>query len=236
MSELGKKRKSQASASTSTRRQPQRHPTAHPIHRGRPASQAQRPRGREEVMAAILDGATRLFAARGPAAVSVRDIAAEAGVNHGLVHRHFGSKQAVLQAVFERAAHEMAAVAAGMSDSQEGMQQLFAASVEHETYWRALARAILDGENPLALQREFPTIQTLIARLEEDKKHLRQGEGASSPPFEARVVVGTLSALMLGWLVFEPYLLTATGFEQQDQKKMREQVVRMLQQMIALAR
>lgn len=236
MSELEKKRKSQASASSSTQRQPQSLSLSPLIHRGRQVSRAQRPRGREEVMAAILDGATRLFAARGSAAVSVRDIAAEAGVNHGLVHRHFGSKQAVLRAVFERAAHEMAAVAADMTDPQAGMQRLFAASAEHEMYWRALARAILDGENPLTLQREFPTIQTLITRLEEEHQKPRPRKDSPSPPFDARVVVGTLSALMLGWLVFEPYLLTATGFEPQDQKKMREQVVRMLQHMIALAR
>lgn len=187
-------------------------------------------------MAAILDGATRLFAARGPAAVSVRDIAAEAGVNHGLVHRHFGSKHAVLRAVFERAAHEMAAVAAEMTDPQEGMQRLFAASAEHETYWRALARAILDGENPQTLQREFPTIQTLITMLEGEHKQAHRPKNAAPPPFDAKVVVGTLSALMLGWLVFEPYLLTATGCDQRDQHDMREQVVRVLQQMIALAR
>jgi AcrR family transcriptional regulator len=185
-------------------------------------------------MAAILDGATSLFAARGPAAVSVRDIAAEAGVNHGLVHRHFGSKQAVLRAVFERAAREMAAVAADMTDPQEGMARLFAASAEHETYWRALARAILDGENPHTLQREFPTIQTLIRLLEEE--HVRAHNNSTAPPFDARAVVGTLSALMLGWLMFEPYLLTAIGCEQRDQRGMRQQVVQVLQQIIGLAR
>jgi AcrR family transcriptional regulator len=182
-------------------------------------------------MAAILDGATSLFAARGPAAVSVRDIAAEAGVNHGLVHRHFGSKQAVLRAVFERAAREMAAVAADLTDPQAGMARLFAASAAHETYWRALARTILDGENPHTLQREFPTIQTLIRLLEEEHQRLR-----GDPSFDARAVVGTLSALMLGWLMFEPYLLTAIGCEQRDQRGMRQQVVQVLQQIIGLAR
>lgn len=186
-------------------------------------------------MAAVLDGATSLFAARGPASVSVRDIAAEAGVNHGLVHRHFGSKHAVLRAMFERAADEMAAVAADMTDPQEGMGRLFAASAEHETYWRALARAILDGESPQTLQREVPTIQTLITLLEGKPKQARPRNTASCAPFDAKVVVGTLSALMLGWLVFEPYLLTATGCEQRDQQDVRQQVVQVLQQLIALA-
>ena len=54
------------------------------------------PRGRDSVRAALLEAAETLFAEKGPAAVSVRDIAREAGVNHGLVHRHFGSKAGLL--------------------------------------------------------------------------------------------------------------------------------------------
>ena len=50
--------------------------------------------GREQTTAAILDAAEKLFAARGFTAVTVRDIAAEAGVSHALVHRYLGSKQA----------------------------------------------------------------------------------------------------------------------------------------------
>ena len=56
------------------------------------------------------------------------------------------------------------------------------------------------------------------------------------PPFDARAVVGTLSALILGWLVFEPYLLTAIGCEQRDQRGMRQQVVQVLQRIIGLAK
>ena len=42
--------------------------------------------------------ATRdLVAERGPDGFSVRDIAARAGVNHALVHRHFGTKADVLE-------------------------------------------------------------------------------------------------------------------------------------------
>ena len=49
--------------------------------------------GRDEVVAAVLEAASELFAARGPAATSIRDIAAKSNVNHGLVFRHLGSKE-----------------------------------------------------------------------------------------------------------------------------------------------
>lgn len=184
-------------------------------------------------MTAVLDAATVLFAARGPASVSVRDIAAAAHINHALVHRHFGTKHDMLRAVLTRAAQEMATVAAAASDSRTGIARLFAASVEHEMYWRALARAILDGEDPRALQQEFPTIQRLIELLHAEQQPLRRSTPRpSSPSLDARVVVGTLSALILGWLVFEPYLLAATGLIEHDREEVRQQVVQMLQSMV----
>jgi hypothetical protein len=54
----------------------------------------------------------------------------------------------------------------------------------------------------------------------------------SSPLLDVRVVVGALEALTLGWLLFESYLLVATGLTRQDPKEVRRQIVQMLQMMI----
>src|ERR1700752_1197302 len=51
--------------------------------------------------AVIRDEALRLFAARGPDGVTVRQIAAAAGVSPGLVLHHFGSKEGLRQAADE---------------------------------------------------------------------------------------------------------------------------------------
>jgi len=59
------------------------------------------PRGRTEVCDALVSTAMELFALRGPAAVSVREVAARAGVNHALTFRHFGSKDGLVQAVLD---------------------------------------------------------------------------------------------------------------------------------------
>ena len=50
----------------------------------------------------ILDAAERMFAENGFHAVSLRTIIAEAEVNLAAVHYHFGSKDALVEAVFER--------------------------------------------------------------------------------------------------------------------------------------
>jgi AcrR family transcriptional regulator len=49
--------------------------------------------------AAIREHALALFAANGPDAVSIREIAAAAGVSPGLVSHHYGSKQGLREAV-----------------------------------------------------------------------------------------------------------------------------------------
>jgi AcrR family transcriptional regulator len=50
----------------------------------------------------ILDTAERLFAERGYSSVSTRQIADEAQANVAAAHYHFGSKEALLEAVFKR--------------------------------------------------------------------------------------------------------------------------------------
>lgn len=54
--------------------------------------------------ATIRNAALRLFAERGPDRVTVRDIAAEAGVSPSLIVHHFGSKDGLRAAVDEHAA------------------------------------------------------------------------------------------------------------------------------------
>ena len=55
----------------------------------------------------ILDTAERLFAERSFSSVSLREITAEAGVNLAAVNYHFGSKDALLLAVFRRRAVDL---------------------------------------------------------------------------------------------------------------------------------
>lgn len=50
----------------------------------------------------IISAAEQLFAERGFAGTSLRGVTSEAGVNLAAVHYHFGTKDALLQAVFDR--------------------------------------------------------------------------------------------------------------------------------------
>ena len=57
---------------------------------------------RKDTKTEILNAAEDLFAARGPNAVSLRQIISRAKVNLAAIHYHFGSKESLLQAVLSR--------------------------------------------------------------------------------------------------------------------------------------
>src|SRR5690349_6626082 len=68
--------------------------------------------------AVIRNAALRLFGARGFDAVTVRQIAAEAGVSAALVVHHFGSKEGLRAAVDEHAAQAFDAIMDGMGTAE----------------------------------------------------------------------------------------------------------------------
>ena len=62
----------------------------------------ERPRGRNEVIEALLRSARKLIAEQGPA-VALRDIADDAGVNFGLIYQYLGTKEQLVREVYGRA-------------------------------------------------------------------------------------------------------------------------------------
>ncbi len=102
--------------------------------------------------ATIRDAAVRLFARRGMDAVSVRDIAAEAGVSAALVMHHFGSKEGLRAAVDRHAIAWVERLLAEFAQHPEtatdaaGLAALFAAEVDADADLVGYLRRILvDG-------------------------------------------------------------------------------------------
>jgi TetR/AcrR family transcriptional regulator, repressor for neighboring sulfatase len=171
------------------------------------------PVGREAVSRALLDAGAELFADLGPARVSVRDVAARARVNHGLVHRHFGSKEGLLRAVLEDLSsniHEEVSAAGcgevGPGALAERLGRTLEAVARHPRYFRVLGRALLDGYPMDRLQGNFPVVRELVGAM-----HAAQAAGRIEPDLDAGAAVAVMVAAGLGWLLFEPYVLAATG-------------------------
>ena len=166
-------------------------------------------RGRESVRQALIDAGIKLFAERGPDDVSVRELAAHAGVNHGLVHRHFGSKDGLLQATMAQLADNVAD-SIGPDNPSESLAELLRTTfgaTEEATHWRILARSLLDGIPIAELQDDFPVVRRMLAAAD---------RGVSSP-LTSQSLVTLLLAGGLGLLLFEPYLRQATGQQEDSQ-------------------
>jgi AcrR family transcriptional regulator len=168
------------------------------------------PRGREQVCDALVDAAMELMALRGPAAVSIRQIAARAQVNHALVFRHFGSKEGLVQAVWERAVEDFAGHAMAVPDYQS-LMALTEALAESETTWRLLARAILDGETDTLAATPYRFINQMVWAIARG-----QAAGMVETPIHPRMIVAMVIAMGFGWLVFHPVLIPLLGMPQRD--------------------
>jgi TetR/AcrR family transcriptional regulator, repressor for neighboring sulfatase len=168
-------------------------------------AQESTPTGRDEVVAAILDSAAEMFAERGPGAASIRDIAARARVNHGLVFRHFGTKEKLVAAVLDHLAARLNTLTPGETSQDE----IEAATTRH---LRVIARALLDGFPAGKLQSSFPAADRLLDGI----RPLHESDES------ARLGAANAIALLLGWQLFEPFVRSATGLNELPQQKQRE--------------
>lgn len=173
---------------------------------GRPPSRHGAPHGEDEVRTSLLRAAIELFAARGPGNVSVRQIAEAAGVNHGLVHYYFGSKDGLIAASLDRCARD---VADELVRRTGPTTELFEPGGAVERHGRLLAHLVLDVDDPAAIQTDHPTQRVLIDRLR------RSG----LPDAAARRRAAQVSALVLGWQLFGDFLVAAAELEVDDAGK-----------------
>ena len=160
------------------------------------------------MVAALTQAAAEEFADRGYNAASVRAIGARARVNHGLVHRHFGSKANLLHAVLDDLSDR---VARELTASPETRTRR---TSDAALFQRVLARAMLDGAD-LGGQRTHPIMDWAVAQAVDN---------TGGTPDEVRMGVLHALALELGWSLFEPFLVGASGLTDDAAREAREEV------------
>ncbi|MBM4359194.1 MAG: helix-turn-helix transcriptional regulator [Deltaproteobacteria bacterium] len=181
------------------------------------------PRGREAIRAAVLAAASELFASHGTAVVSIRDIAARAGVNHGLVHRHFGTKDVLIREVMAWLGGELAGISRRERSSDASLPGTLMAALGESRYVRVLARALLDGLDVGDLQGQFPVVDALLEAARAAKK-----SGDLREDLEPRMVIAMAVALGLGWLLFEPFVIASAGLKKNPETLRRDLASMML--------
>lgn len=170
-----------------------------------------KPVGKDEVVEAVLNAASELFAAKGPTATSIREVATRAGVNHGLVHRHFGSKRQLLAATLQHLADSAAAV----RESGAAIEELEAA---HDLQLRVMVRSTLDGFPIEELQERKPGMVWLLDQI-------RPGHADDR---DARLATAHAIALQLGWRLMGPSLRAGLGLEDMSDADVRAEVARQI--------
>jgi len=183
-----------------------------------------RPAGAEQ---RILRAAGHLFAERGYRSVTVRDIAAEAGVAHPLVHYYFGSKRDLLAAVLKDNQMRMRVVA---SRGREPRTMVFDLARENlagsRDYLLTLTRTFVEGMPVSEWPGGFPAIEAILDRLD-------AGPGAGSEADDVRCLVAVIVAMLTGWVLIEDQLLEIVGLEPRDRERAREVMLRSIEHVLS---
>ena len=178
-----------------------------------------RPKDADRTRAEILAAARELFASRGIKAVTIRDIAAEAGVAHSLVNRYFGSKDEMIYEILQReAAAFSASRAASLSSGEDGLELLrrsiLYSFTEERTTQILMMRAELAGlepekmldphNRPLGMMRDWVAQLRAATGQEADARH------------DPAIITAIVGAAVFALSGLSPWILTAVGLEPEE--------------------
>ena len=160
-----------------------------------------RRRSRQETESELLDAALRLLARDGVlAGINLREVAQEAGVNHGQIYQYFGSRQALLRAAISRLLTENRPDPARHWKLPFGARRLamWRWARKQAPMLRLQALLALDGDQEVTLFPEIERTRRSLARDQED--------GSLSPDVDPEVAHALTAATYLGYCVFRATL------------------------------
>ena len=160
-------------------------------------------RGRKNVEAKLVHATCSLLAKRGPRALTVREIAQRAGVNHGHVHHYFKSKKGLLMAAMRALAQQHWKNTAARDLDQHNVPPPLALAQDQE-YILAVIRCVVDGEMGLAtleLKDGISVPRRIVEELIADPE-------LDYTPAQIKAIAATFMAAELSWAVFGQYILT----------------------------
>jgi AcrR family transcriptional regulator len=176
-------------------------------------------RSPEEARALILDAAERTFAAHGPDAVGLKDVAREAGVSHALVSHYFGTFEKLVDAVLERRAGKIRAQLLAAIEGEPGelkpgdLLARFWSALDDPASLRLVTWGLLSGRGGEA-EELFPARVKglrLVADAVEARLAQRAGRGTAPPREDVEFIVMAAVALSYGYALMKKPLYLALG-------------------------
>lgn len=176
----------------------------------------------------ILEAARELFALRGVSGVGIRDIASKAGMNHALIIRYFGSKDALVSEILRREISAMAGTYSARpeqsaADALVKLRGVLLDSLDsqHDTM-RLILRAGLDGLSPESFVE--PGTERAAGVLAKWMASRQSGENLPDAKLVSVVVMGTLFSLT----AVAPWLMTSVGLPPADLENRKEDIIDVL--------
>jgi len=154
---------------------------------------------------ALLASAIELFAQHGPASVSIRDVARHAGMNHGLLHRHFGSKDALIAEAIEVGIAPLmpGALAPGGLD----VDQVVAVMHRDPIPARLIARALVDNIDMGSVRVRYPVMEGVL-----DQARRAPAESRPACVADPVIAAAATASMVGGSVIWGSSLRSASGF------------------------
>jgi TetR/AcrR family transcriptional regulator len=162
----------------------------------------------------ILDAAHAVFTRKGTAGSRTQEIAAEAGVNKALVHYYFGTKEALADAIFERALGTIVPKIFGiLADPDRGIEEKVRAIAKEQIDFHS-ARPYLAGYLISELHAQPERVARLMTRrggpvpLDVIRRQLREAAKAGQiRPISAEQFVANMMGLLIFPFAIRPALM-----------------------------
>ncbi|HSG78908.1 MAG TPA: helix-turn-helix domain-containing protein [Acidimicrobiia bacterium] len=148
-------------------------------------------RGPDAVRRSLIDAAKHLMSMRSPRQVSGRELAQHAGVNYGLIHHYFGTKDNVF-------AEAVAEATETMAERWDRIGILPVNTTDEAASYRTFAKLEVDESRS--------PIRTLMRRIVEHQGKV-SGRPTDDPEMLAEIAIAT--ALQFGWGAFESDIVDA---------------------------
>lgn len=184
-------------------------------------------RGSDAVKAALIEAASELLAEVGPRALSIRNVAERAGVNHGQIHHYFGGKRGLLRAAMSLLANEHWK-GARARDGDDLLPPALSIS-EDTRYWRATCQVVMDGDIGLARIEIDENISVPRHAL----RALQQRAGVADDDIAFKARFAAIAALQLGWVAFEDFMMLVADVPERQRESLRTEVERIVEELSA---
>ncbi len=168
-------------------------------------------------MAAIKDATAVLISERGTRSVTLRDIARKANVNHGLIVRHFGTKERLIESVGLGLVSSIIEETGGRNRTL--LETLASWDNRYSVNIRAIVRIMLDDPEGNVPVDTKPLVERLLERVKAEQRKLHLGSGRDSI-----VLVFVIACVVFGDEVFGPFLRKIMDISDEHYRRLRPRI------------